>query len=99
MIRMTGEIELRRHDVGTDEGALLGSPGPGPALVVGRWVPMRMEVGPSTLVLTRVDTGRSIRAKDSAYRGPYMHVGRSSLDGSVSLSRLQISQSSDSANP
>lgn len=92
MIRMSGEIELRRHDVGSDEGALLGKPGPGPALVPGRWVPMRVQVGPTTLTFSRVDTGETIRADDATYRGSYMHIGRTSLDGSISLRGLQISQ-------
>jgi len=95
MIRMTGAIELRRHDAGTDEGAPLGSPRLGPTLVVGRWVPMRLEVGPTTIVFTRVDTGETIRADDATYRGSYMHIGRSSPDGTVSLRRLQITQTSD----
>lgn len=96
MIRMTGEIDLRRHDVGSDEGEPLGKPVPGPKLVKGTWVPLRVEVTPTRLTFTRMDTGASISGEDSTHRGAYLHVGRSALDGAISLRRLQIRQTPDS---
>ena len=58
MIRMTGEIELRRHDVGSDQGALLGKPGSGPALVPGLWtsaacIPVSPDEPPMIIYLAR----------------------------------------------
>lgn len=96
MMRMTGEIDLRRHDVGSDEGEPLGAPIAGPKLPRGTWIPLRVTVGATRLTFTRLDTGASISGEDSTFRGPYLHVGRSALDGAISLRRLQIRQTPDS---
>jgi len=92
LLRMDGSIELWAHRAGVTEGTVLargqssGSP-PG----VGVWIPLRLEVTPSAVVWTRTDTGASVTARDSRYRGDFLHIGRSASDGRLSVRNLRLS--------
>ena len=48
-------------------------------------------IGNTPLVrVTRLDTGTSVTGEDSRFRGDYLHVGRSSVDGRVSLRGFRL---------
>lgn len=91
LLRIDGSLELWSHSAGTPDGTPLGPPAAGPPPAPGAWTPLRLEVTPTTLTWTRLDTGASVTASDTRWRGDYLHVGRSAIDGSVSLRRMRIS--------
>jgi hypothetical protein len=90
LLRMDGSLELWAHTKGAKDGQALDSAVPGPAPVVGAWIPLRLVVTPTSLTWSRLDTGATVTSADTRFRGDYMHVGRSSPDGRVSLRRLRL---------
>lgn len=90
LLRMDGSLELWAHKAGSKNGEPLGKPAPGPPPAVGRWLSLRLAVTPTTITFTRLDTGASVTASDSRFRGDYFHVGRSALDGALSVRRLRF---------
>ncbi|WP_256793615.1 glycerophosphodiester phosphodiesterase [Terrabacter sp. Ter38] len=90
LLRMDGSLELWAHAAGSQDGVPLGKPVSGGAPVVGTWVPLRLVVTPTALIWTRLDTGASVTVADSRFRGDYVHVGRSAIDGALSVRRLRV---------
>jgi len=90
LLRMDGTLELGRHQAGKSEGMPLASPVPGPAPVPGQWIPLRLEVTPDTVTWGRLDTGARISGRDATVRGPYLHIGRASSTGLVSLRDVRV---------
>lgn len=90
MIRMDGAMELRSHTVGSKAGDPLAPVAPSPALTPGAWIPLELQVEDKALTFRRTDTGASVTAQDSKYRGSYVHIGRSADNGKVSLRGLTI---------
>lgn len=90
LLRMDGNLELWAHLAGSPDGKQLTVAIPGPAPTAHTWIPLRLSVSASTLTWSRLDTGARVTSEDSRFRGSYMHVGRSSPDGRVSLRRLRV---------
>jgi hypothetical protein len=60
---------------------------------VGQWLRFRVSVSPTGISWTRSDqaTPSTIAVSDTTFRGGYLHIGRSSLDGSLSFRKLSVS--------
>jgi hypothetical protein len=91
MLRMDGTMELRVHRAGSESGSELGKNVPGPPPGVGKWIGLRLNVGAKDIAWTRTDTGATVTAQNSEFRGDYMHIGRSASDGKVSVRSLRVS--------
>lgn len=91
LLGMDGTLQLGRHQAGNRAGMPLAATVPGPALTVGTWVPLRLDVTPDTMTWSRMDTGAAVTGRDATLRGSYLHVGRASTTGLISLRGLRIS--------
>jgi hypothetical protein len=91
ILRMDGSMELRVHEAGSDGGDEIARTLPGPAPVVGAWIPLEVEVDTKRVTFSRLDTGATTTGEHSKYRGDYIHVGRSAMDGRISVRNLRIS--------
>ena len=80
LLRADGRLGLFAHEPGVTEGKSLGEKQTS-ALSAGQWVKLRVEVSPTQVRLLRPDTQTSISVNNSAHRGGYLHLGRSSTDG------------------
>lgn len=59
--------------------------------VAGQWMKFRLEVSPTQLVWSRPGiAGARVAAVDNSYRGGYLHLGRASSDGTLSLRALKV---------
>jgi glycerophosphoryl diester phosphodiesterase len=93
MLRANGSLELYRHSAGSRVGTQLGrqitTADPSP----GQWMRFRVEVAADRMTWSRTDLSSPavITATDTAYRGGYLHIGRSSNDGSLSFRNLTVS--------
>jgi hypothetical protein len=90
ILRASGSMGLYRHRNGQIAGELLAPEVVTPALKPGQWARLRVAVSPSTVTLTRVDTGAKVTAGVAAGRG-YVHLGRSSTNGVAAFRALRIS--------
>jgi glycerophosphoryl diester phosphodiesterase len=91
ILRASGSMGLYRHRNGQIAGELLAPEVLTPALKPGQWATLRVAVTPSTVTLTRVDTGAKVTAAGVAAGGGYVHLGRSSTNGVAAFRALRIS--------
>jgi hypothetical protein len=89
--RADGVLSIFSHTHGTEDGFQLSGTAQ-TAIRTGQWMSMRLEVTPSTLVWSRIGTSDApgVVATDARFRGGYLHIGRHSADGSLSLRRLRV---------
>jgi hypothetical protein len=89
--RADGVLSIFSHSVGTQDGFQV-SGNAQTEIRTGQWMSMQLEVTPSTLVWARLGTGdvTSVVAADARFRGGYLHIGRHSDDGSLSLRHLRV---------
>ncbi|MBM7798513.1 glycerophosphoryl diester phosphodiesterase [Microlunatus panaciterrae] len=91
IIRRDGRLDLFRHRPNNQTGAQLGSVQTR-APRVNEWMSFRLEVQPQQIRWSRLDgTPATVTTEDAAVRGGYLHVGRSALDGGLSLRQLRVS--------
>jgi glycerophosphoryl diester phosphodiesterase len=89
LLRADGTMSIYAHVTGDPSGQLLvqkRSTGP---LKPGVWSRLTLDVTPQVITWTR-DDGTTLQAKDSRFRGGYLHIGRSSNDGRLNLRNLAI---------
>lgn len=91
ILQRDGELGLYQHHAGRSPGVLLGSEVTAEP-VRGRWMKFRLEVAPDRLVWSRLDRPAQITVDDKAFRGGYLHLGRASLDGTLSLRGLKVTR-------
>ena len=91
ILRMDGTLELREHVAGSREGRLLAPVARSPAPGVAQWIPLRLEVTREGISWQRLDSTASVKVRNGAYRGNYVHIGRSATNGIVSVRRVKIS--------
>ncbi len=91
IIRMDGTLEMRVHEAGSDSGDEIAKTVAGQPLVPGTWVPLELEVDAKRITWTRKDTGTSTSGEHSKYRGDYIHIGRSAIDGKISVRNVRVS--------
>jgi glycerophosphoryl diester phosphodiesterase len=91
ILQRDGELGLYQHRVGKSPGTLLGSEVTADP-VRGQWMKFRLEVTPTRLVWSRLDRPARITVEDKAFRGGYLHLGRASLDGTLSLRGLKVTR-------
>jgi glycerophosphoryl diester phosphodiesterase len=91
ILQRDGELGLYQHQAGKSAGTLLGSEVTAQP-VRGRWMKFRLEVRPSQLVWSRLDRPARITVEDNTFRGGYLHLGRGSLDGTLSLRGLKVTR-------
>ncbi|MEV6287448.1 glycerophosphodiester phosphodiesterase family protein [Kribbella sp. NPDC051770] len=91
ILQRDGELGLYEHRVGKGSGTLLGSEVTAEP-VRGRWMKFRLEVTPTKLAWSRLDKPARITVNDTAFRGGYLHLGRGSLDGTLSLRGLKVTR-------
>ena len=93
VVRGDGSLAVLRHRTGSTESRPLASAGSTPP-VPGQWLHLRLDVSPTRIKWRRLDSGSSaaVIAQDSAYRGGYVHIGRSNTDpdASASFRRLTV---------
>ncbi|MTD13783.1 hypothetical protein GIS00_07475 [Nakamurella sp. YIM 132087] len=94
VFRADGRLQIYAHLAGQTNGELLAT-ATGPAHTSGRWMHLRLTVTPTTITLSRTDTGVpspvTARATDGRFRGGYLHIGRATATGVVSFRKLAIS--------
>ncbi|GAB3829867.1 glycerophosphodiester phosphodiesterase [Kribbella italica] len=91
IMQRDGEVGLYQHEAGKPAGTLLGSEVTAEP-VRGRWMKFRLEVTPTRLTWSRLDRPARITVEDNAFRGGYLHLGRGSLDGTLSLRGLKVTR-------
>ncbi len=91
ILRMDGTLEIRVHEAGSDGGEEIAKTIPGPLLTVGTWIPLQLDVDTEHITWTRQDSGATTTGKHSKYRGDYIHIGRSAIDGKISVRDLKVS--------
>lgn len=86
-----GGLAIFSHAAGAKDGLQLSGTLK-TTIKTGEWMSMQLEVTPSTLVWSRLgaEGTPSVVATDPRFRGSYLHIGRGSSDGSLSLRRLRI---------
>jgi glycerophosphoryl diester phosphodiesterase len=89
--RSDGVIELSSHSASSTAEVPLDQRATARA-VAGEWMTFRLDVTPTTITWARLDLTEpaSVTTVDTAYRGGYLHVGRASTTGSVTLRQLRI---------
>lgn len=87
-----GELGIFRHRAQVTDGQALGTPTPSPAPRPGQWVPMRLEVSGTEIRWSRRDVGSTATASAAPLTGPYIHLGRTSDDGSISVRNVRYTQ-------
>lgn len=91
IIRADGRLALFLHRDRTVDGVSLGETKGVPA-AAGNWMRFKLQVSPSMITWSRLDgTGSSVTARQSEVRGGYLHIGRSSTDGSGAFRNFWIS--------
>lgn len=96
IVRGDGRLELFRHRQGRPEGEQLGPSVASPTPEPGQWMGFRLQVTPNTIAWTRLAaagaTGAefTVTADDGTYRGGYLHIGRSSTDGSAGFRSFSV---------
>lgn len=70
-IRQNGAMQLARLVPGVNSSPLATTTGT-PAMEVGTEIPLRLDISPTDITLTRTDTGDSVTAADATYRGGYV---------------------------
>jgi len=88
----SGSLGLYRHAAGSTTTIPLGNNVAAAAPQLGRWMRFRLDVTPTSLRWSRTDGSQptQILAHDSHVRGGYIHIGRTSTDGSLSFRRFSI---------
>ncbi|TWD82719.1 glycerophosphoryl diester phosphodiesterase [Kribbella amoyensis] len=92
ILQADGELGLYAHRVGKGPGTKLGTKRTA-APVRKKWMRFRLEVTPTQLTWIRQDDAARITVTDPAFRGGYLHLGRASTDGALSLRGLKVVRS------
>lgn len=102
IVRADGMLQLYRHQDGRIDGDQLGVSVQGAPPTPGTWMSLRVIVTPQQITFARTDgtgtgtggaTGGAttvVTAKDSSFRGGYLHIGRSSTDGVLAFRSLKV---------
>ena len=88
VLRRDGRMAIFAHTRGNTSGQLLTVDKAGPALKRGRWVRLTLDVSPTRIQWSR--DGTSVQARDSRFRGGYVHLGLSSDDGCLNVRNMII---------
>ena len=88
MLRGDGTMAIYAHTDGKADGQLLALDKAGPPLERGRWVHLTLDVSPTHIRWSR--DGTLVQARDSRFRGGYIHLGRSSNDGRLNVRNMII---------
>jgi hypothetical protein len=91
LLRANGSLELFAHRDGEPDGQLLAPAQPTGAVAPGSWFSLRLTVDGDQLRWTRTDGSATTATATGTLQGGYIHVGRSSSDGSLSLRGLLAS--------
>ena len=85
--RASGRFDVFRADEGvaTQVGASLVTTAPTVGVTI---MQVRIQVTPTQIIITRVDTGSTTTLNDATYRGEYMHLGR--LGASARFKNIRI---------
>ncbi len=90
ILRMDGQLELYAHRAGDERGEQIGESVAGPPPGVGAWIPLALEVAQDGITWSRLDTGGRTSGRHSAFRGDYLHIGRSAPDGKIAVRALRV---------
>lgn len=94
LARRDGQLQLTAHRDGTPAELVIGQSDPAPAPAAGDWMHFRIDIDPARLSFAQLTDSASstVEALDSAFRGGYLHIGRTSSDAvsSISFRRLQL---------
>jgi glycerophosphoryl diester phosphodiesterase len=91
IMQANGELGLYSHRIGQPQGVKLAVKKTAPAFR-GEWMKFRLDVTPSTITWNRLDQPAKVTIADKAYRGGYLHLGRASTDGSLTLRGLKVTR-------
>ena len=89
LLRATGEMAIYSHVRGKSRGTLLSHQFRGPALKAGEWVELSVEVADERIYWSREGSG-AVETRNLSWRGGYFHIGRSGLDGPLTLRNLRV---------
>jgi glycerophosphoryl diester phosphodiesterase len=89
-LRADGRMAIFAHVQGEPNGELLTANRQSTPLKNGLWTRLTLDVTPTTIRLTR-DDGNYLEARDDRFRGGYVHIGRSGMDGKLKIRNLRVS--------
>ncbi len=95
LLAADGSLGLFAHSSASPVESPLAASVLGGPITAGTWIRLRLEVSASSLTFSRQDgaTVVTTSADDARFRGDYLHVGRSTLDGAIELRGLHITGS------
>jgi glycerophosphoryl diester phosphodiesterase len=91
ILQADGELGLYTHHAGKAAGVKLDTATTDPP-ARGKWMRFRLEVTPRWLTWSRLDVPGRVTAVEKSYRGGYLHLGRASTDGTLSLRNLTVTR-------
>jgi hypothetical protein len=91
ILQADGELGLYLHHAGKAAGVKLDTATTDPP-ALGKWMAFRLEVTPQQLTWSRLDVPGQVTAVEKSYRGGYLHLGRASADGTLSLRNLKVTR-------
>jgi glycerophosphoryl diester phosphodiesterase len=91
ILQADGGLGLYTHHAGQAAGVKLGTAATVPP-ARGKWMRFRLEVTPQQLIWSRLDVPGRVTAVEKSYRGGYLHLGRASADGILSLRNLKVTR-------
>lgn len=95
VFRVDGGLQLLRHKDGITIGAVIGH-AESEAPKTGSWTNLRLHVTSTSITWSRLNdrggvvAGQIVTVNDTSYRGGYIHVGRSSVTGVMSIRALSV---------
>jgi hypothetical protein len=91
ILQVDGGLGLYAHHAGQAAGVKLDTATTAPP-ARGKWMRFRLEVTPQQLTWSRLDVPGRVTAVEKSYRGGYLHLGRASADGILSLRNLTVTR-------
>jgi glycerophosphoryl diester phosphodiesterase len=77
VIRRSGVLEIQKYD---GVGGITSETFSGTLIALDSWVPLKIEIAPSTVKLIRTDNGESVTMTDAVHRGAYLSAGAKSTN-------------------
>jgi glycerophosphoryl diester phosphodiesterase len=91
ILQANGELGLYAHKTGQRAGIKLAAKKTASPFR-GEWLKFRLDVTPTRITFNRLDQPAAVSAIEKSYRGGYLHIGRASTDGSLSLRGLKVTR-------
>jgi len=89
LLRQNGTMQIDRYDPGQDFAKIAEKPGTG-AMVQNAPIQFQINITPTSITFTRLDTNNSVTANDTTYRGGYVALVAASIGGEFSAFSMEV---------